>query len=196
MPVEYLKETPSQTAGPFLHIGMLPMQAGLTVRTQERANVLVSPGVEGERIRVEGVVYDGAGAPVRDAQIEVWQADVKGLYNAPGFLGFGRAGADFKTGEWFFETIKPGATPGRKGLKQAPHLTLYIYARGINIHLHTRMYFEDEAEANANDLVLKSIEQRHLVDTLIATRSKKRGETVYRFDIHLQGEKETVFFDI
>ncbi|HRJ69108.1 MAG TPA: protocatechuate 3,4-dioxygenase subunit alpha [Beijerinckiaceae bacterium] len=196
MPVEYLKETPSQTAGPFLHIGMLPAQAGLRTRSQEKMNVMVSGDVEGERIRVEGIVYDGSGAMVRDAQVEIWQANAKGVYNAPGFLGFGRAGADFKTGEWFIETIKPGRTPGRKGKLQAPHLTIYVYARGINIHLHTRMYFEDEAEANAADPVLNAIELKHTVATLIAKRSKRGGETVYRFDIHLQGEKETVFFDI
>lgn len=196
MPVEYLKETPSQTAGPYLHIGMLPAQAGLRTRSQEKMNVMVSGDVEGERIRVEGIVYDGSGAMVRDAQVEIWQANAKGVYNAPGFLGFGRAGADFKTGEWFIETIKPGRTPGRKGKLQAPHLTIYVYARGINIHLHTRMYFEDEAEANAADPVLNAIELKHTVATLIAKRSKRGGETVYRFDIHLQGEKETVFFDI
>ena len=196
MPVEYLKETPSQTAGPYLHIGMLPAQAGLKVRSQEKLNVLASGGVEGTRIRVEGCVYDGAGLPVRDAQIEIWQADSKGRYNAGGFLGWGRAGADFKTGEFWFETIKPGPTPGPGGKPQAPHLSVLVFARGINIALHTRMYFDDETAANEADPVLRSIELKALVPTLIATRSMRGSEVVYRFDIHLQGEKETIFFDI
>jgi len=196
MPVEQLKETPSQTAGPYLHIGMLPAQAGLTTRTQEKLNVLASGTVEGTRIRIEGCVHDGAGLPVRDAQIEIWQADSKGRYNADGFLGWGRAGADFKTGEFWFETIKPGRTPGQGGQPQAPHLSLLVFARGINIALHTRMYFDDEAEANAADPVLRAIELKALIPTLVATRTLRGSTIVYRFDIHLQGEKETIFFDI
>lgn len=196
MPVETLKETPSQTAGPYLHIGMLPPQAGLNVRSQEKMNVLTSAGIEGERIRIEGVVYDGAAIAVRDAQIEIWQADAKGRYNAPGFLGWGRAGADFATGEFWFETIKPGPVDFGDGRMQAPHLSLLVFARGINIHLHTRLYFDDETAANAADPILRSIELKPLAQTLIATRSRRGSETVYRFDIHLQGDKETIFFDI
>jgi protocatechuate 3,4-dioxygenase alpha subunit len=191
MPVEHLKETPSQTAGPYLHIGMLPAQAGLKIRSQEKLNVMTSAKLPGEKIRIEGMVYDGSGAPVYDAQIEIWQADSKGVYNAPGFLGWGRAGADFKTGLWYFETIKPGVTLWANGAKQAPHISALVFARGINIALHTRIYFEDED--NAKDPVLKSIEQVALRDTLVAKKVKKG---VYRFDIYLQGDKETVFFDI
>jgi len=196
MPVETLKETPSQTAGPYLHIGMLPAQAGLKLRSQEKLNVLAGPGVEGTRIRVEGTVYDGAGLPVRDAGIEIWQADSKGRYNAPGFSGWGRAGADFETGLYWFETIRPGRTPFDATRLQAPHLSLLVFARGINIHLHTRMYFADEDAANAEDPILRSIELRPLRQTLMASAEKRGSETVYRFDIHLQGEKETIFFDI
>ncbi|HRK23834.1 MAG TPA: protocatechuate 3,4-dioxygenase subunit alpha [Beijerinckiaceae bacterium] len=196
MPVERLKETPSQTAGPYLHIGMLPAQAGLKLRSQERLNVLTSAGVEGERIRIEGSVYDGAGVPVRDAQIEIWQADSKGRYNAPGFLGWGRAGADFSTGTYFFETIRPGATPWPDGRMQAPHLSLLVFARGINLHLHTRLYFDDEGDANTADPLLNAIELAPLRQTLVARREMRGQQIVFRFDIHLQGEKETVFLDM
>lgn len=193
MPVETLKETPSQTAGPYLHIGMLPAQGGLPVRTQEKLNVMTAAGVPGEKIRVEGMVFDGTGTPVHDAQIEIWQADASGVYNAPGFLGWGRAGADFATGEWFFETIKPGITPYHDGRPQAPHLSLLVFARGINVALHTRMYFADEAAANAADPVINQVELKVARQTLIA---QKPRSGVYRFEIHLQGEKETVFFDM
>lgn len=193
MPVDTLKETPSQTAGPYLHIGMLPAQGGLPVRTQEKLNVMTAAGVPGEKIRVEGIVYDGANVPVYDAQIEVWQADSRGVYNAPGFLGWGRAGSEFATGEWFFETIKPGVTPYHDGRPQAPHLSMLVFARGINVALHTRMYFEDEAKANEDDPVIKQIELKPARQSLIA-RKIKPG--VYRFEIHLQGDRETVFFDM
>lgn len=196
MPVERLKETPSQTAGPYLHIGMLPAQAGLKLRSQERLNVLAAAGVEGTPIRVEGIVFDGAGIPVRDAAIEIWQADAKGRYDAPGFLGWGRAGADFATGTFWFETIKPGRTPWPDGRQQAPHLSLLIFARGINLHLHTRMYFDDEPEANAADPLLNAIELAPLRQTLVAKKETRGPQTLFRFDIHLQGEQETLFLDM
>jgi protocatechuate 3,4-dioxygenase alpha subunit len=196
MPVEYLKETPSQTAGPYVHIGTVPAVAGLNLRSQEKLNVLTHAGVSGQPIRIEGIVFDGSGAPVKDAMLEIWQADGDGRYNAPGFAGWGRAVADFKTGEWWFETVKPGTTPGPKGRPQAPHVSLLVFARGINIHLHTRVYFSDEEAANASDPMLGAIEQRHLRETLIARREERGGQIVYRFDVYLQGEKETVFFDI
>ena len=111
-------------------------------------------------------------------------------------MGWGRTGADFNTGFWSFNTIKPGAVPGRKGSTQAPHIALIIFARGINIGLNTRVYFDDEAEANAKDPVLNSIEWATRRQTLIAKREERDGEIVYRFDIRIQGEDETVFFDI
>jgi len=196
MPVEYLKETPSQTGGPYVHIGTLPAVAGLPVRTQERLDVLVAGSVPGERIRIEGMIWDGSGHPVMDALIELWQADAKGRHDNPDFLGFGRAAADFTTGLWSFETVKPGVLPWRDGRAQAPHVSLLIFARGINIHLHTRMYFSDAAEANATDPVLKSIEQAGRRDTLVGVRGERDGMVIYRFDIRLQGENETVFFDM
>lgn len=193
-----LKETPSQTAGPFLHIGMLPALAGLPHRTQERANVLTRPGSDAsaaEAIRIEGTIFDGAGAPVRDAAVELWQADHQGRYGG-GFAGFGRAATDFATGLWFFETILPGPVPWRDGRRmQAPHASLLIFARGINIHLHTRVYFPQFEAENAADPVLALIDDPTARATLVARREDRAGLPVYRFDIRLQGEGETVFLD-
>ena len=196
MPVKYLKETPSQTAGPFVHIGTFPSAAGLPVRTQEKPFVLAATGADGERIRIEGIIYDGAGDVVRDAMIELWQADPQGRYGAGSFVGWGRAVADFETGEWVFETVKPGPAPYGDGRMQAPHVDLLLFARGINIHLHTRMYFADEADANAKDPVLAAIAGPELRATLVAGQEPRGGETVYRFEVRLQGDRETVFFDV
>lgn len=190
-----LKETPSQTAGPFLHIGTLPSLAGLRVSQPERQNILAGSGTLGERIRIEGRIHDGAGALVKDAMVELWQANANGRYGSNEFLGWGRAATDFETGLFTFETIKPGVTLFRDGRPQAPHVSLSIFARGINIHLQTRMYFPEEAEANAADPALQAVGDPRLAETLIARREARGAETVYRFDIHLQGEQETVFFD-
>ncbi|MDH1705237.1 protocatechuate 3,4-dioxygenase subunit alpha [Acinetobacter johnsonii] len=201
-----LHETPSQTGGPYVHIGLLPQQANIEVFENNFNNQLVKENTLGERIRLEGQVFDGLGLPLRDVLIEIWQADANGVYPSaadiqgkavdPNFLGWGRTGADFETGFWSFNTIKPGAVPGRKGTTQAPHIALIIFARGINIGLNTRVYFEDEAEANAQDPVLKGIEWAPRRQTLIAKREERDGEVVYRFDIRIQGEDETVFLDI
>ena len=201
-----LHETPSQTGGPYVHIGLLPQQANIKVFENNFNYQLVQENTLGERIRLEGQVFDGLGLPLRDVLIEIWQADANGVYPStadiqdkvvdPNFLGWGRTGADFETGFWSFNTVKPGAVPGRKGTTQAPHIALIIFARGINIGLNTRVYFEDEAEANAQDPVLNGIEWAPRRQTLIAKREERDGEVVYRFDIHIQGEDETVFLDI
>ncbi len=201
-----LHETPSQTGGPYVHIGLLPKQANIEVFENNFNNQLVQEKTLGERIRLEGQVFDGLGLPLRDVLIEIWQADANGVYPSaadiqgkavdPNFHGWGRTGADFETGFWSFNTIKPGAVPGRKGTTQAPHIALIIFARGINIGLNTRVYFDDEAEANAQDPVLKGIEWAPRRHTLIAKREERDGEVVYRFDIRVQGEDETVFLDI
>ncbi|MDD0803102.1 MULTISPECIES: protocatechuate 3,4-dioxygenase subunit alpha [Acinetobacter] len=201
-----LHETPSQTGGPYVHIGLLPQQANIEVFENNFNNQLVKENTLGERIRLEGQVFDGLGLPLRDVLIEIWQADANGVYPSaadiqgkvvdPNFLGWGRTGADFETGFWSFNTIKPGSVPGRKGTTQAPHIALIIFARGINIGLNTRVYFDDEAEANAQDPVLKGIEWAPRRQTLIAKREERDGEVVYRFDIRIQGEDETVFLDI
>lgn len=201
-----LHETPSQTGGPYVHIGLLPQQANIEVFENNFNNQLVKENTLGKRIRLEGQVFDGLGLPLRDVLIEIWQADANGVYPSaadtqgkqadPNFLGWGRTGADFETGFWSFNTVKPGAVPGRKGSTQAPHIALIIFARGINIGLNTRVYFEDEAEANVQDPVLKGIEWAPRRQTLIAKREERDGEVVYRFDISIQGEDETVFLDI
>lgn len=199
-----LKQSASQTAGPYVHIGLAPGAAGFDIYRHELGHDIAGPHARGQRIRVEGRVTDGTGAPVRDVLIEVWQANADGHHAHPegggpveeGFRGWGRVISDFTTGEWAFDTVKPGPTRGRKGATQAPHLNLWIVARGINVGLNTRMYFDDEGAANAADPVLDLIEWPHRRATLIARRADREGRPVYRFDIRLQGEDETVFFDI
>lgn len=200
----YLKETASQTAGPYVHIGLAPGAAGFDIYERELGHDIAGPNATGTRIRVEGRVTDGTGSPVKDVLIEVWQANAAGHYAHPegrgavedGFRGWGRVITDFATGEWGFDTVKPGASMGRKGVMQAPHISFWLVARGINIGLNTRMYFDDEAAANATDPVLSLIDWENRRPTLIATRSDRDNVPVYRFDIRLQGEGETVFFDI
>jgi len=202
----YLKETASQTAGPYVHIGLAPHQAGFDIFENNFGNVLVGPATKGERIRIEGRVIDGSGTPLRDVLLEIWQANAAGRYNHPAdkqnkpldddFRGWGRACSDFETGVYCFETIKPGAVMGRNGRLMAPHVNLWIVARGINIGLNTRLYFSDEVEANAKDPVLNLVEWEVRRKTLIAQREERGGEVVYRFDVHIQGDNETVFFDI
>jgi protocatechuate 3,4-dioxygenase alpha subunit len=199
----YLKETASQTAGPYVHIGLAPGAAGFHTFETELGQNLAPEGVAGERVHIEGMVHDGLGAPVKDILIEVWQADASGIYPhpedpraarcAPGFRGWGRVISDFDTGLFAFDTIKPGPVPGRAGRLQAPHLNLWLVSRGINIGLNTRMYFPEDTALHAADPVLTSIEQRARVATLIATQTAPGR---YRFDIRLQGEGETVFIDI
>ncbi|KAB2788253.1 protocatechuate 3,4-dioxygenase subunit alpha [Brucella anthropi] len=202
-PLGYLKETVSQTAGPYVHIGLTPNFVGINGIFEQDlgSGPLYDEKTTGERITIKGHVIDGIGAPIRDALVEIWQADAKGLYNSPsetggkadpGFRGWGRCPSHMDTGEFTFETIKPGRVSFKDGRLMAPHVTLWIVARGINLGLQTRMYFSDEAYANAEDPVLARIEHRSRAQTLIG----QREGSVYHFDIHLQGEKETVFFDI
>ncbi|MFA7413980.1 MAG: protocatechuate 3,4-dioxygenase subunit alpha [Rhizobium sp.] len=202
-PLGYLKESPSQTAGPYVHIGCTPNFTGIhgVYETDLGSGALYDDKTKGERIKIKGRVIDGSGTPLKDALIEIWQADADGFYNSPSetrgkadpnFLGWGRCPADMASGEYMFETIKPGRVPFNDGRLMAPHITFWIVARGINIGLHTRMYFADEEKANAEDPVLARIEHKVRVPTLIAGRE---GDT-YTFDIMLQGENETVFFDI
>jgi protocatechuate 3,4-dioxygenase alpha subunit len=204
--LHHLKETASQTAGPYVHIGLAPGAAGFDIYRNELGHDIAGPDAAGERIRIEGVVFDGTGAPVKDVLIETWQADANGIHAhpcdprssevAPGFRGWGRVICDFDTGLWGFDTIKPGSVSGQAGKPMAPHISLWIVARGINIGLSTRLYFSDEAAANASDPVLGLIEQVHRRQTLIASRGERDGKPLYRFDIRLQGDGETVFLDI
>ncbi|MBL0371775.1 protocatechuate 3,4-dioxygenase subunit alpha [Rhizobium sp. KVB221] len=201
----YLKETASQTAGPYVHIGCTPNFCGIegVFPTDLGSGPLYNDKTKGERIKVRGFVYDGTGTALKDAMVEIWQADADGFYNSPSetrgkadpnFFGWGRQPGDMATGEFCFDTIKPGRVPFRDSdpRPMAPHILFWIVARGINIGLQTRMYFSDEETANAEDPILSRIEHQVRVPTLIG---KRQGDT-YRFDIHLQGPDETIFFDI
>jgi protocatechuate 3,4-dioxygenase alpha subunit len=201
-----LSESPSQTAGPYIHIGATPNYSGIEMygNAGDLGRVLVGPDAKGERIVITGRVIDGGGASLTDALVEIWQADAAGLYNSPQekrgkadpqFTGWGRQPTD-ASGVFRFETIKPGRAPFVDGRLMAPHVTFWIVARGINLGLHTRMYFSDEAEANAQCPVLLRVEQHSRVATLIGARGEDRGRPIYTFDIRLQGEQETIFFDI
>ena len=189
-----LRQTPSQTVGPYFAYGLVPEQYGYDLGSIASGD-LAPPEVEGQPIRVEGRVFDGAGATIPDALIEIWQADASGRYAHPAdprgndatFKGFGRFGTGTdKQHRFIFDTIKPGAVSP----EEAPHLNVIVTMRGMLLHAFTRIYFEDEA-ANAADKVLNLVpaDRRH---TLIA---RPVGGHVYHFDIHMQGENETVFFD-
>ncbi len=204
--LDHLKESPSQTAGPYVHIGTNPNWVEITgVWEDDLGLVLVTPETLGTRILVQGRIIDGSGRPLTDALVEIWQADAAGLYNSPEeprgaadphFVGWGRQPTDKDTGAFRFETIKPGRVPFPDGRLMAPHITVWIVARGINIGLHTRLYFGDEGTANRQDPVLARIDDPARAETLIAQRRDENGLPCYTFDIHLQGERETVFFDI
>lgn len=203
----YLKETPSQTAGPYVHIGMTPQVAGLEgLYPNDPSRAIAGPDARGQRIRVQGRLLDGQGDAVRDAVIEVWQADAAGIYNSPrdprqescdpAVFGWGRIATDLKTGGFAFETVKPGPVPGPGDTTMAPHLSLWIVARGINLGLATRLYFPEEEAGNAADPILARVLPPERRATLIARAEEGDGELArYRFDIRLQGDDETVFFD-
>jgi len=190
--LEILSETPSQTGGPYVHIGCIPSLAGITgVYPQDLGRSPIAEGARGQIVTITGAVLDGTGWALRDAMLESWQADSAGLYPGqpgadPAVSGFARFAADAETGEFTLRTVKPG----RVG-RMAPHIAIWIAARGINIGLQTRIYFEDED--NADDPVFRALEHKHRLPTLLA---KRTGPAVYRFDIRLQGEDETVFLDM
>jgi protocatechuate 3,4-dioxygenase, alpha subunit len=188
--------TPSQTIGPFLAIG-LPWPDGPFV---------VPPGTPG-RIAITGRVLDGAGVPVPDALVETWQADPDSRFDHPddprgaaapavaGFRGFGRSATD-SGGHYQIITLRPGRLPCPGGGTEAPHLDVSVFTRGLLDRVVTRIYFPDEAEANAADPVLTTISDPGRRATLIARTDPDRPTTDFRFDIRLQGEHETVFFDV
>jgi len=193
-----LKQTPSQTVGPYFAYGLTPQQYGYPMTSIADGQV-ATPDAEGQRIRIEGRVLDGAGAVVPDALIEIWQADAQGRYAHPAdprssnasFKGFGRVGTGTdKQARFIFDTIKPGSPDG----KQAPHINVIVFSRGMLVHAYTRFYFSDETAANASDPVLASVPAERR-GTLIARRVDGPTGIVYQIDIHLQGERETVFFD-
>src|SRR5690606_38815407 len=158
--------------------------------------------VSGERIRIEGAVLDGDGKPINDAMIEIWQADAQGRYSHPRddrglpntkFKGFGRSSTD-KDGIYSFEPIKPGRVPGPGNRLQAPHIVVAIFSRGMLRQVYTRLYFSDE-QSNAEDPILALVPEDRR-STLIASKASRDGQAVYRFDIRMQGENETVFFEV
>ncbi len=186
-----LETTPSQTIGPFFHYALF----------EEDLSELVAPD-HPDAIRIEGEIYDGAGEPVPDAMVEIWQANAAGRYNHPeddreevpldgDFSGFGRVDTD-ENGKFSFITVKPGAVPGPDGAMQAPHILVSVFARGVLKRLATRIYFPDEEEANEHDPVRASVDGPDPRSTLVA----RFEDGAFRFDIHLQGEKQTVFFDV
>jgi len=197
------KESPSQTAGPYVHIGCTPNFTGIKkTYSSDLGSVMKTGPVKGDEIVIKGTIFDGAGAPLRDAMLEIWQADSEGLYNSPqeargianpNFTGWGRCAVDLKTGLFRFNTLKPGPVPSPNGPLQAPHISVWIVARGINVGLQTRAYFSDEEEHNSSDPILNQIGDSKRIKTLLAIRQKKG---IYSFNIHLQGSNETVFFDI
>lgn len=197
-----LRETASQTAGPFVHIGLALDVAGLPLREEEIWNRMATPEADGVAIEVVGRVFDGNDDLVRDALLEAWQADAYGEYQCAfdlekPFNSFGRtATSAVGDSEWSLITVKPGRVTAANGKPMAPHINLTIFARGINIHLHTRLYFDDEREANAACPILNAVESPARRQTLIARREESEGgKPRYRLDIRLQGEGETVFFD-
>lgn len=196
--------TPSQTVGPFYAYGLTPKGRahwdpdGTYSWKETVGSNLVTPDVAGARIRIEGGIYDGDGKPIPDAMLEIWQADGNGKYsNEPGsrrlpntkFKGHGRSACD-KDGVFQFDTVKPGQVPGPDGKMQAPHIVVAIFGRGMLRQVYTRIYFDGEA-ANATDPILALVPAERR-DTLMA---KKQGD-VWRWDVHMQGDKETVFFQI
>ena len=186
------KETPSQTAGPYVHIGLTPERAGLGNQMPSLGTLQADP-TQGTPITVTGQVFDGESQTVKDALIEVWHADAQGTYNSQrnARAGWGRVVSDFETGQFSFETIKPGSVETSNGQIMAPHLNLWLVARGINIGLQTRMYFPEDEALFAADPVLRQIGDEARKATLISHKSA----TGYSFNIILQGAGETVFFD-
>ena len=195
-----IRQTPSQTVGPFFAYGLVPTQYGYSEGNKFPSffdGRIADETVPGDPIEVVGIVFDGAGEPIPDALIEVLQADSNGNYLGTGavpggFRGFGRVGTGTDPRKEFrFQTIKPGKTADG----QAPHLDIIVLMRGLLVHAYTRAYFEGE-EANATDPVLASVPAARR-KTLIAVREgHSDGRQTYRFDIRMQGSEETVFFDL
>ncbi len=182
-------QTPSQTVGPYFAYGLTAEQ--YRYPNGQIADGAIANDKVADRIRIVGRVLDGEGRPIPDAMVEIWQADRLGRYNQSGAGGFGRQGTGTDPESRFvFDTVKPGSVGGG----QAPHLTVILFMRGLLSHLFTRIYFADEAEANLADPVLAAVpaERRQ---TLVARREDTANGPVYTFDIRMQGDGETVFFD-
>jgi len=193
-----LKETPSQTVGPYFAYGLCPQQYDFDLKSLFTPD-MAGPETPGEHITLIGRVIDGDGNPVFDAMLEFSQVDANGRYPASreaiardGFRGFARVGTGTDPQHRFIvRTVKPGS----ENVGEAPHVNVIVMMRGLLTHAFTRIYFEDEAAANAEDPVLAAVPAARR-DTLIARRSEQAGSIVYTFDIRMQGEQETVFFDL
>lgn len=193
------RQTPSQTVGPYFAYGLSPEQYGYQYKGIA-GGVMADPGEPGEHIHLVGRVFDGKGEVIPDALLEIWQADAQGRYAHPadprgsntGFRGFGRFGTGTDPERRFqFQTVKPGAPAAG----MAPHLNVTLFMRGMLLHAFTRVYFADEEAANAADPVLALVDPARR-DTLVARREDAPGGIVYHWDIHMQGDRETVFFDV
>ncbi|MGA8004804.1 MAG: protocatechuate 3,4-dioxygenase subunit alpha [Burkholderiales bacterium] len=193
-----LIQTPSQTVGPYFAYGLTSEQYGYDFRSLF-GPVVAESQASGEHIRLTGRVFDGDGVPIPDAMLEIRQADAEGHFvasraegRASGFSGFGRCGTGTHPAlHYWFDTVKPGAaSPGG-----APCIDVIVTMRGMLLHAFTRIYFDDERDANARDPVLAALPADRRA-TLIATREQQPGGVIYRFDVRMQGPKETVFFDL
>ncbi|MDX2160287.1 MAG: protocatechuate 3,4-dioxygenase subunit alpha [bacterium] len=188
-----LIQTPSQTVGPFFHDGLF---------TRSDQHILVTNDTRGQRILITGQVIDGDGAAIPDAMLEIWQADAGGHFRHPAdpdhaladpnFRYFGRSST--RDGTFLFKTIKPGRVTYDAARQQSPHVNIRVFARGMLTHLYTRLYFSDEAAANADDPTLNRVDADRRA-TLIAQRQPGDDLPTYCLDIHLQGDDETVFFE-
>jgi len=206
----YLGQTPGQTLGPFFHQGLLRTKAVFQVPglcnddVDVFHHVLVQPATFGERVALEGVVYDGLGQPIPDALLEIWQANAHGRYHHPldtsgreldpAFDGYGRAATDAR-GAFAFSSVRPGAVAGPGGRLQASHINLVLGARGMTRHAFTRVYFAGDAQLD-RDPVLSLVPEERRPTLLAQPAGQRDGATIYRFDIRLQGDRETVFFDV
>lgn len=196
MDIKY-RQTPSQTIGPFFAHGLTAEQYRYNYSSIAQP-VIADASAEGEHIIIKGKVFDGEGNAVNDAMLEFWQCDANGKYSSQeqhphsmGFRGFGRVGTGTSEDYSFtVKTVKPGAKQG-----QAPHIDVIVFMRGALNHQYTRIYFSDETQLNEQDPILNLVQDERR-DTLIAKREEKQGILIYHFDIHAQGEKETVFFDV
>jgi protocatechuate 3,4-dioxygenase, alpha subunit len=196
--MEKLRTTPSQTVGPFFAYSLTAEQYGYDFNSLIN-DTLTDVNTEGMRIFITGRILDGNGNTINDAMIELWQADPKGQYRLTpinhkndGFTGFGRLGTGTNAEHRFtFSTLKPASI----GEGEAPHINVILFMRGSLHHLYTRLYFSDEAKANAKDPLLKAVKANRR-NTLIAQRKDVNGQIFYTFDIKIQGEGETVFFDV
>jgi protocatechuate 3,4-dioxygenase, alpha subunit len=196
-PVRPAGITPSQTVGPYFHFGLTSHAYPFR---QVFDGAMAGPGVAGEHITISGRVFDGAGEVVKDVMIELWQADAKGQFDHAkgqrnaGFTGFGRSDCD-ETGRFQFSTVKPGTVAAPDGTIQAPHIVVNVFGRGMPRQLVTRIYFPQDRASHVNDAVLKLVPVARRA-TLVAEHGPGGSGTVYSFDIHLQGARETVFFDV